>query len=51
MNVTTKENNRKRLEAMEGRWMPRLKTLDAKGKDGLNIAQDHATNATGIMWT
>ena len=51
MNVTTKENNRKRLEAMEDRLMLRLKTLDAKGKDGLNIALDHPTNATGILWT
>ena len=38
-------------KAMEDRLMLRLKTLDAKGKDGLNIAQDHATNATGIVWT
>ena len=28
--------------------MLRLKTLDAKGKDGLNIALDHPTNATSI---
>ena len=51
MNVTTKENNRKRLEAMEDRWMLRLMKLYAKGKDGLDIALDHATNATGILWT
>ena len=51
MNLTTKDNDRKRLEVMEDRWMLRLKTLDATGKDGLNFALDHPTNATGILWT
>ena len=31
--------------------MLRLKTLDANGKDGLNIELDHPTKATGILWT
>ena len=51
MHLSTKDNNRKRLEEMEDRWMLRLKTLDANGKDGLNIELDHPTKATGILWT
>ena len=51
INLTSKERNRKRLEEMEDRWMLCIRTLDAKGKDGLNIALDHAINTTGILWT